>query len=74
MLIKSSRFRPFESLILLSFQMIASYRGDFIYESKHRLLFKQTRQPPTFPRRLQRSIIGRLGLNHRVRDVYGCDP
>ena len=32
------------------------------------------RQPPTFPRRLQRSIIGRLGLNHRVRDVNGCYP
>ena len=31
-------------------------------------------QPPTFPCRLQHSIIGRLGLNHRVRDVYGCFP
>ena len=31
-------------------------------------------QPPTFPRRLQRSIIGRLSLNHRVRDENGCVP
>ena len=31
-------------------------------------------QPPTFPCRLQHSIIGRLGLNHRVRDENGCVP
>ena len=31
-------------------------------------------QPPTLPRRLQRSTIGRLGLNHRVRDGNGCLP
>ena len=31
-------------------------------------------QPPIFPRRLQRSIFGRLGLNHRVRDENGCVP
>ena len=31
-------------------------------------------QPPTFPCRLQHSIIGRLSLNQRVRDVDGCDP
>ena len=31
-------------------------------------------QPPTFPYRLQYSIIGRLGLNHRVRDGNGCFP
>ena len=30
--------------------------------------------PPAFPYRLQYSIIGRLGLNHRVRDVDGCFP
>ena len=28
-------------------------------------------QPPTLPCRLQRSTIGRLGLNHRVRDGNG---
>ena len=31
-------------------------------------------QPPTLPYRLQYSTIGRLGLNHRVRDENGCDP
>ena len=31
-------------------------------------------QPPTFPYRLQYSIIGRLRLNLRVRDVDGCFP
>ena len=31
-------------------------------------------QPPTFPCRLQQSIIGRLSLNHRVRDENGCYP
>ena len=33
-----------------------------------------SRQPPAFPCRLQHSIIGRLGLNHRVRDENGCVP
>ena len=32
------------------------------------------RQPPAFPYRLQYSIIGRSGLNHRVRDEKGCVP
>ena len=37
------------------------------------------RQPPALPYRLQYSTIGRLGLNHRVRDVmelkfHGCLP
>ena len=31
-------------------------------------------QPPTLPGRLQPSTIGRLGLNHRVRDGNGCVP
>ena len=31
-------------------------------------------QPPAFPCRLQHSIIGRLGLNHRVRYGNGCLP
>ena len=31
-------------------------------------------QPPTFPCRLQHSIIGRLRLNLRVRDENGCVP
>ena len=32
------------------------------------------RQPPALPYRLQYSTIGRLGLNHRVRDGNGCVP
>ena len=35
---------------------------------------KGFRQPPALPCRLQHSTIGRLGLNHRVRDGNGCDP
>ena len=35
---------------------------------------KGIRQPPALPHRLQCSTIGRLGLNHRVRDGYGCFP
>ena len=30
--------------------------------------------PPALPCRLQHSTIGRLSLNHRVRDGYGCFP
>ena len=37
-------------------------------------LFLLIWQPPTFPYRHQHSIIGRLSLNNRVRDVYGCFP
>ena len=36
--------------------------------------FLRIRQPPAFPCRLQHSIIGRFGLNRRVRDGYGCVP
>ena len=31
-------------------------------------------RPPTLPHRLQCSTLGRLGLNHRVRDGNGCYP
>ena len=31
-------------------------------------------RPPTLPHRLQWSTIGRLSLNHRVRDGNGCYP
>ena len=36
--------------------------------------FFKIRQPPALPCRLQHSTMGRLGLNHRVRDVDGCFP
>ena len=35
---------------------------------------EKIRHPPAFPYRLQYSIIGRSGLNHRVRDENGCVP
>ena len=34
----------------------------------------EIRHPPALPCRLQHSTIGRLSLNHRVRDGYGCFP
>ena len=49
-------------------------RWYFIYESVLLLFFKGFRQPPALPYRLQHSTIGRLGLNHRVRDENGCVP
>ena len=39
-----------------------------------RIFFFLIWQPPTFPCRLQHSIIGRSSLNRRVRDVNGCFP
>ena len=38
------------------------------------VFFLIIRQPPALPYRLQYSTIGRLSLNHRVRDGYGCLP
>ena len=38
------------------------------------LLLSLIWHPPTFPHRRQCSIIGRPGLNHRVRDGNGCFP
>ncbi len=37
-------------------------------------LLNVIRQPPALPYRLQYSTIGRLSLNRRVRDGYGCFP
>ena len=37
-------------------------------------IFNKIWQPPTLPHRLQCSTIGRLSLNHRVRDENGCFP
>ncbi len=38
------------------------------------LIFLKIWQPPTLPYRYQYSTIGRLSLNHRVRDENGCEP
>ena len=37
-------------------------------------IFYLIRQPPILPYRYQYSIVGRLGLNRRVRDGNGCVP
>ena len=47
---------------------------EFSKSLKTLIISKSFWQPPTFPSRLQLSIIGRLSLNHRVRDVDGCFP
>ena len=38
------------------------------------IVFVIIRQPPALPYRFQHSTIGRLSLNHRVRDENGCLP
>ena len=38
------------------------------------IVFVVIRQPPALPYRFQHSTIGRLSLNHRVRDENGCLP
>ena len=60
------------------------YMSDWCYQSfKYKRVFCTRiadkiffiiRQPPALPCRLQHSTIGLLGLNHRVRDGYGCFP
>ena len=61
----------------LSYAAMCSFQGAYILYiiigSRQILSFK-FRHPPAFPYRLQYSIIGRLGLNHRVRDENGCVP
>ena len=49
------------------------YKKFFLYRFTNQLFLK-IRQPPIFPGRLQPSIVGRVSLNHRVRDGYGCFP
>ena len=50
---------------------MANRRFDIQLASK---LNKIIWQPPTLPCRLRHSTIGRLQLNRRVRDGYGCLP
>ena len=50
---------------------MANRRFDIQLASK---LIKIIWQPPTLPCRLRHSTIGRLQLNRRVRDGYGCLP
>ena len=61
--------RPFRALVGWRFRfMILKLPSDFCLSSF------LTWRPPALPHRLQCSTIGRLGLNHRVRDGYGCFP
>ena len=46
----------------------------YLYDKSFRFFSFLIRQPPTLPHRHQCSTIGRLGLNHRVRDGNGCYP
>ena len=46
----------------------------YLYYKSFRFFSLRIRQPPTLPHRHQCSTIGRLGLNHRVRDENGCCP
>ena len=70
------------SIFLVSFSLL---RGDGEIRTLDPLLARQVlsqlsytpikiQQPPTLPYRLQHSTIGRLSLNHRVRDENGCVP
>ena len=65
--------------------LLSKYNGDGEIRTLDPLLARQVLsqlsyapvviwQPPTFPYRYQYSIIGRLSLNHRVRDENGCFP
>ena len=55
----------------LSLHGIASLKLTYILNLDN---FQNIRQPPALPYRLQHSTIGRLSLNHRVRDENGCVP
>ena len=48
--------------------------GTLVFYINIQLSSFQIWQPPTLPHRLQCSTIGRLSLNHRVRDGNGCLP
>ena len=58
------------------------HAGSFLLASYHCLIyvkdrspcFQKIRQPPTFPQGRPCSILGRIRLNLRVRDGYGCFP
>ena len=52
---------------------ICSLSKNYLYFLTYKVIFI-IRQPPALPYRLQYSTIGRLRLNHRVRDGNGCVP
>ena len=74
-----------EVLSISFFLLVTSANGDGEIRTLDPLLARQVLSqlsytpieiwhPPALPCRLQHSTIGRLGLNHRVRDGYGCFP
>ena len=80
-----SSFEVFVKYFFVNFSFFLIHSGDGEIRTLDPLLARQVLsqlsyapvliwQPPTLPRRLQRSTIDRLGLNHRVRDGNGCDP
>ena len=75
----------FKLRLRLAFIQLLSANGDGEIRTLDPLLARQVLSqlsytpieiwhPPALPCRLQHSTIGRLGLNHRVRDGYGCFP
>ena len=60
---------PWPSSTLIYFLAVACKR-----KLRRRFLLLLIWRPPAFPHRLQCSILGRPGLNHRVRDGNGCVP
>ena len=57
--------------VVFSFRIIKKNFYNYVQFSRYK---KGIRQPPALPCRRQHSTIGRLGLNHRVRDGNGCVP
>ncbi len=83
--VRSNRlsYEPLLSFIIL--KQLRCLNGDGEIRTLDPLLARQVlsqlsytpiliRQPPALPYRLQYSTIGRLSLNHRVRDENGCIP
>ena len=65
----------FQGTILTALTVIREQKLSFILSSLlKRYFFFLIWQPPILPYRLQYSTFGRLGLNRRVRDGYGCFP
>ena len=65
----------FNQSLHTKFNLISNHwLNQYLYKHPLDGLFLLIRQPPALPCRLQHSTIGRLSLNLRVRDVYGCFP
>ena len=67
-------FSCFRYFLMSFYLRYAVFKVQFYIEPLSRFLSCKVRQPPALPYRLQHSTIGRLWLNHRVRDGNGCVP